>query len=157
MEFRSYREEDKDRIIRLIDAIYREYGDRVHLGGSEADLNDIPAHFASGHFMVLDDGTDVVATVGISPDRARTNVCWLKRLYLNPVLRGTGEGARLLQWVVDTAQALEKTRIELWSDVRFERAHAFYRKHGFQREGVVRTMTDGWAPYDEYFFFRDLA
>jgi hypothetical protein len=48
-------------------------------------------------------------------------------------------------------------RLECWSDTRFTRAHAFFARGGFQGDGRVRRMHDGWMPYEEYFFFRDLA
>lgn len=143
-------------MIALIDGIYREYSDRVHLQKSEADLMDIPANFAPGYFMVLEDTGEVRATVAISPDPERPGVCFLKRLYLDSRLRGTGAGARLLEWFFETAHGLGMTRTELWSDVRFERAHAFYRKHGFRNDGEMREMDDSWQPYREYFFSREL-
>ncbi len=117
---------------------------------------DIPANFAPGHFMVLDDAGKIRATVAITPDNQRPGVCFLKRLYLDSNLRGTGAGARLLEWFLNTARDLGMRRAELWSDVRFERAHAFYRKNGFQNDGTTRDMDDAWIPYREYFYFKDL-
>ena len=55
--------------------------------------------------------------------------------------------------------AIEKgfRRVEFWSDTRFERAHQFFARFGFQRDGRQRTMHDGHTPYKEYFFFLDLT
>lgn len=156
MVLRPFRDGDRDAVIALIDGVYREYADRVHLEKAEADLMDIPANFAPGHFMVLDDGGAIRATVAYSPDGARPGVCFLKRLYLDAALRGTGAGTRLMEWFFATARGAQMRRAELWSDVRFERAHAFYRKHGFQHVGEVRSMDDSWQPYREYFFWKDL-
>ena len=83
-------------------------------------------------------------------------MCYLKRLYLDARLRGTGAGAQLLEWFLQTARRSGMTRAELWSDVRFERAHAFYRKHGFRNDGEIRAMDDSWQPYREYFLWIDL-
>lgn len=156
MTLREYRHDDKDAVIALIDGIYREYGDRVHLEKSEADLVDIPGNYAPGRFMVLEVDDVIRATVAIAPDPERPGVCYLKRLYLDARLRGTGAGAHLLGWFLETARAMGMWRAELWSDVRFERAHAFYRKHGFVNDGIVRDMDDSWQPYREYFYARDL-
>ncbi len=156
MILREYRHGDKDAVIALIDGIYREYGDRVHLEKSEADLVDIPGNYAPGQFMVLDVDDAIRATVAIAPDPQRPGVCYLKRLYLDARLRGTGAGMQLLGWFLETARAMGMRRAELWSDVRFERAHAFYRKHGFVNDGTVRDMDDSWQPYREYFYARDL-
>ena len=46
-------------------------------------------------------------------------------------------------------------RLVSWSDTRFERAHAFYARHGLSRF-AVRQMTDGVVPYSEYGFAKDL-
>lgn len=154
MKLRPYRDGDKDAVIALIDGVYREYNDRVHLEQAEADLLDIPANFAPGHFMVLDDNGAIRATIAISPDDSRPGVCFLKRLYLATDLRGTGAGTQLLNWFLETARGLDMHRAELWSDVRFERAHAFYHKHGFLNDGTVRDMNDSWQPYREYFYYR---
>lgn len=156
MEFRPYEPPDKPGIIALIDAIFREYGDRVRLDGSEADLNDIPAHFAPGHFMVLHDSGDIRGTVAVARDTSRPEVYLLKRLYLHPDLHGSGWGGRLLDWAQETALQGGGTRVELWSDVRFARAHAFYAKMGYRHSGCTRTMHDAWEPYTEYHYFRDL-
>src|SRR5690242_981495 len=90
VNLRPYRDGDRDAVIALIDGVYREYVDRVHLEKAEADLMDIPAHFAPGHFMVLEDAGAIRATVAYSPDEVRAEVGWLKRLYLDAALRGTG-------------------------------------------------------------------
>jgi hypothetical protein len=47
-------------------------------------------------------------------------------------------------------------RIEFWSDTRFTRAHAFFARLDFHRDGRIRSMDDGYMPYQEYFFFRNL-
>ena len=62
----------------------------------------------------------------------------------------------MLAWALERAGALKMSRMEFWSDTRFERAHRFYEKNGFVRTGRVRTMTDAFDPYDEFFFYRDL-
>lgn len=156
MQFRPAAPADSDRIIALLDGIYREYGDRVCLEGSEADLNNLPAHYGDGEFMVLEDADRIVGTVALTPCDKTANVCWLKRMYLAPDLRGAGVAPKLIDWARDRARALGRTRIQCWSDVRFERAHAFYRKMGFTDTGERRRMTDAFEPYEEFFFSLDL-
>jgi len=62
-----------------------------------------------------------------------------------------------MAWAYDTAAAWDMDRMELWSDTEFTRAHAFYDAQGFQRDGRVRDMDDGHAPYSEYFFYKELT
>lgn len=156
MQFRPATAADTEGIITLLDGVFREYGDRVCLEGSEADLQDFSAHYGEGEFMVLDDGGRIVGTVALKPCEERENVCWLKRMYLAPELRGAGHGAKLVEWARTRTRELGRTRIECWSDVRFERAHAFYRKLGFDGPIERRRMTDAFEPYEEYRFALDL-
>lgn len=156
MQLRPFQIEDTDAIIALIDSVYREYGDRVHLEKSEADLKDIPAHFQPGHFMVLENNDAIHGTVAISPSIDGVEECYLKRLYLNPEFRGQGWADSMVDWAFEKARRLGAKRLHLWSDVRFERAHAYYAKRGFRHDGRVRTMNDSWAPYREYFYTIDL-
>ena len=61
-----------------------------------------------------------------------------------------------MDWAIEQARQEEFKRIEFWSDTRFTRAHRFFERIGFQRDGRIREMSDGWIPYQEYFFWYDL-
>ena len=158
MQLREVRESDTNAVIELIDGLYQDYGFKICLEQAESDLVDISAHFEAGSFMVLCDEADAVrATVAMAVDAERPHVAWLKRLYLDASLQGGGHAERLLEWAYERARLQRCTRMELWSDIRFERAHRFYEKHGFEQDGTVRHMTDADEPYDEYFFFKELG
>ncbi len=152
MVFRPATAADSGGIITLLDAVYREYGDRVCVEGSEADLVDIPAHYESGEFMELEQAGTITGTVALKTCGLDSAVCWLKRMYLAPELRGTGEGKRFIEWSKGRARESGRTMIQCWSDVRFERAHRFYRKMGFLDTGQRRRMDDSYEPYEEFFF-----
>ena len=156
LQLRPYGETDRDAIIALIEQIYGEYGERMWLQDADKDLLDIPAHYAAGKFCVLADANTVFGTIAFKPSSERPDAAVLKRIYLHPDLRGAGWADRMLAWACESARACGFTRAEGWSDTRFTRAHAFYRKHGFHSDGTTRTMSDGWAPYQEYFFWREL-
>ena len=157
MILRNAAPRDRDAIIALISAVYAEYGERMCLDGADRDLSVICSHYAEGEFVVYEaeDGA-VAGTVALTRDGARPSVCWLKRFYLDSRFRGTGPADAMLAWALERAGALKMSRMEFWSDTRFERAHRFYEKNGFVRTGTVRTMTDAFDPYDEFFFYRDL-
>ena len=156
VKLRPVEQNDKDAIVGLIDSIFREYGDRVCLEDADSDLLDLSAHYEEDAFMVLEDQGRIVGTVALQRAPERPGTGYLRRMYLDPTLRGSGQADRLTRWALDKALELGMTRIECWTDTRFERAHKFYRKMGFQTDGTVRTMHDGWEPYDEYFFSIDL-
>jgi putative acetyltransferase len=159
LHLRPARPEDQPAIIHLIDTVYREYGDRLCPQGADSDLLDIDSHYVErgGAFSVLDEAGEVRGTHATLPDSAQPGVCILRRLYLEAALRGGPWGPRLMQWAIDWARARGMRRLEFWSDTRFSRAHTFFGRFGFQRDGRTRSMHDGWMPYEEYFFFRDLA
>ena len=149
---------DVSGIVALVDAAYGEYGDRVHLDDADRDLLTAHSSYAAlgGEFVVLVAGERIVGTHAIVPFEAQPGLCTFRRLYLAAELRGTGAGGRLMQWALDRAAELGFRRVEFWSDTRFARAHRFFAKYGFSRDGRTRTMHDSWQPYCEYFYWRDL-
>lgn len=166
LEIRLATEADCEGIVELIDGVLIEYGDRICTtpGGAESDVLDIDAGYRSrgGEFWVLDSfeqgASRIVGTHATRPDPERpTEVCTFKRLYLHQSLRGTNWGHDLMQITIDWARERAFKRIEFWSDTRFERAHRFFEKFGFQRTGEARQMTDSVVPYAEYFFFLNLS
>jgi GNAT superfamily N-acetyltransferase len=64
------------------------------------------------------------------------------RVYVNPALHGGGLGHRLLDAAEAHAIAAGASRLMLWSDTRFERAHRFYEKRSYVRSGPVRVLRD---------------
>ena len=64
------------------------------------------------------------------------------RVYVSPSLHGGGLGHRLLDLAETHAIAAGASRLVLWSDTRFDRAHRFYEKRSFVREGPVRILHD---------------
>ncbi len=151
---------DCDGIIALIDGVLAEYGDRICLepGGSEADLKDVDQAYRGigGEFWVLEKENRIVGCHATRPDREDSAVCTFKRLYLDMMLRGTTCGHVLMQATIDWARNGNFRRIEFWSDTRFERAHRFFEKFGFQKNGESREMNDSSVTYWEYFFYLDL-
>lgn len=158
MHLRAASPSDLEQIVALIDTVYREYGDSVRLDAADADLRDLEGSYPAGDgaFVVLQQRGDnrilgTHATLRIDATR-----CTLRRLYVAAEFRGQGCGARLMQWALDWAARHQMSRIEFWSDCRFERGHRFFQQFGFRCNGTRRTMVDGWEPYQEFFFFKDL-
>jgi putative acetyltransferase len=158
LQLRTATESDVPGIIALVDAAYREYGERVHMNDADRDLLTAHIDYAAqgGEFVVLVDRERVVGTHAVVPLPEQPGVCTFRRLYLASELRGIGAGDRLMQWALDRAAELGFRRVEFWSDTRFARAHRFFARYGFQRDGRTRTMHDSWQPYSEYFYWRDL-
>ena len=64
------------------------------------------------------------------------------RVYVHPSAHGCGLGHQLLDVAERHAIAAGATRLALWSDTRFDRAHQFYEKRSYVREGPVRVLHD---------------
>lgn len=64
----------------------------------------------------------------------------IARMYVAPGYRGTGLGYDLLRQAEDHARDAGATRMTLWSDVLFTRAHAFYEKNGYLRRPGLRAL-----------------
>jgi GNAT superfamily N-acetyltransferase len=151
-------QDDQPGIIQLIDQVYAEYADRVCLEGAESDLLDLQTHYFAkgGAFVVLKYDQQIVGTHAALPIETSPAICTFRRLYLQQRLRGSGHGARLMQWAIDWALDRRFDRIEFWSDTRFEHAHRFFHKFGFVTDHTVRQMDDGVTPYQEYLFTKEL-
>lgn len=127
-------------LIALIDVCYQGYGLRLNLSDPcEQHLQDPGAYCrkSGGEFWVVrDEAGHVRASAalhvhGEGADREGE----LKSMYVHPDWRRQGWGRRLTQLVMDEARRRGCSRMELWSDTRFDAAHAMYESLGFRRFG----------------------
>ena len=66
----------------------------------------------------------------------------LPRLRLAIAAWQRASATRLLETAEAHARAAGATRLVLWSDTRFDRAHRFYEKRGYVRHGPIRVLHD---------------
>lgn len=140
-------------MIALIGRVYAEYGFVYDPAIEVPDLLDFPAHYESprGAFFILRQGDRITGSVGV--ERLGAESAELHRLYLDRDLRGRGLGQALVREVVAWCRARGISRLILWSDTRFERAHRLYTQMGFQRTGK-RVLPDDANQTREYGFER---
>ncbi|MCC6676136.1 MAG: GNAT family N-acetyltransferase [Phycisphaerales bacterium] len=137
---RPIRREDEPAVISLIDRCYRQYGLILNLDDEcEQHLRDPGAYFRShgGDFWVVDDGAGGImgtAALYVHSDR-QPALGELKSMYVDPARRRQGLGSRLTRMVMARARAAGCRDMELWSDTRFDAAHAMYESLGFRRIG----------------------
>ena len=146
-------------IIELIDGVLREWNDAVCLDDSEQDLVDIEEYYwaKGGAFVVLELDNRIIGSHGILPLDRSNGLCTYKRLYLSADFRGSSAGHDLMRWNIDWSIENGFRRIEFWSDSRFHRAHRFFEKFGFSRQGEPREMNDSHETYWEYQFAKTLS
>jgi putative acetyltransferase len=139
----------------LIAACFAEYPGCIFDWREFPELAAIAQHFAAadGRLWVAEADGAIVASLGARPvDGAGIE---LLKVYVARTWRGSGLATTLLDAAIGFARDRAARRVELWSDTRFTRAHAFYEKHGFRGTGERRflaDLSDSW----EARFVRDL-
>ncbi len=144
--------EDRDVIVDTIRAVYDEYGFSWYPEGYHLDLYEFDAHYLRRgvpfwvatvdgrvrgtaalmrHPYVLPppSGAPVAASADGELRVAGTDAS-LERVYVHPSARRLGLGRRLNEAAIAMARAEGARGIEIWSDKRFEAAHAMYRSLG---------------------------
>ena len=120
------------------------------------DLPDLRAPGAAfkatkGAFWVTEDERGRVgACCGV--DFPEDRLAEVHRLYVRPDLRKNGFAGRLLEKAEHHARAGGADAIIAWSDTRFETAHAFYAKRGYERGTEPRVLQD--ISHSSEFFFK---
>ena len=89
--------DDADHVIQLIDDVYREYGETMHLEQADRDLKDLQGAYMGrgGSFVVLEQDHEIVGCHATLPVDPAAKLGTLRRLYLAPKLRGQGWGCLL--------------------------------------------------------------
>ncbi|MEC8411314.1 MAG: GNAT family N-acetyltransferase, partial [Planctomycetota bacterium] len=97
--------DDADLVIQLIDNVYREYGETMHLEQADRDLQNLQGAYMErgGSFVVLEQDHEIVGCHATLPVDPAAKLGTLRRLYLAPKLRGQGWGDLLMNWALDWA------------------------------------------------------
>ena len=156
---RDARDEDAEELIDLIGAVFAEYpGCVLDVDGELPELRAIATLFQrwGGRFWVAERGGRVIGCVGLTPSAvAPDEGIELRKLYVAKAARKMGLGSALCDLVENTGRDLKKKFVELWSDTRFENAHALYARRGYTKGPQTRDLHDKSASV-EYYFRLDL-
>jgi len=135
---RAARDADSGAVIRLIARVFAEYpGCLLDVDGEEPELRNPATSFE--RFWVAERCAEIVGCCACSraPDRLELKKCYVARSE-----RGRGTGRRLIAMVEAHARRLGLRKIELWTDTRFDTAHAVYRHLGYRATGRRRELGD---------------
>ena len=137
------RDADAEAILALLAEVFLEYDcvlDPV-LDTIENVQPETRYSARGGAFFVARDADNrLIGTVAIHPSQPNTGQ--LRTMYLHRAWRGTGIAQALMERVLAWCVERGWTQMELWSDTRFDRGHAFYRKLGFVQTGHERALDD---------------
>ena len=152
---REARDRDAQAIIAVIAAVFAEYPGCIL--DVETDVPELKAPAVayarwSGRFWVAEDEGHILGCIACRP--APEQGLEMEKLYVARAARRHGLGTRLLELVEGEATARRAGYITLWSDRRFEAAHAFYEAQGFRRSGL-RELDDA-SQSVEYGFRKDI-
>lgn len=148
---RPARDSDSRGVIALIGRVFDEYPGCV-LDVEREEPGLVAPASSYDRFWVLEQGGEIL---GCSACALRLPVVEIKKVYLDARLRGQGWGRRLIELVERTAAELGATRLEAWSDTRFEQAHAVYEHLGYIRGPDTRFLHD-LSNTEEFFFAKEL-
>ena len=122
-------------------ALFREYAEWLAIDlcfqDFDTELATLPGAYAPPRGMLMLAGPldaaigcialRPLATEGVSSD----TIAEVKRLYVGPVVRGTGLGRRLVQTVIAGARAIGYSELKLDTLDRMVEARSLYAKSGF--------------------------
>ena len=140
---RPGRDCDANGFIALIAACWAQHpGVRMDVDGEMPELRALASYYAKhgGALWTAEADGQVAGMVATRPHEAGAwEIC---RVYVLPALHGTGLGHALLDVAEAHARSAGATRLVLWSDTRFDRAHRFYEKRSYVRCGPIRVLHD---------------
>ncbi len=137
------RDADADGFIAVIIACWGEYPSiKIDIDAELPELRALASYYTGkgGALWAAEAEGRVVAMIGTVP---RSDSAWeIVRLYMLQSYRGTDLAPRLLRIAEAHARTAGATRVVLWSDTRFDRAHRFYEKHSYVRRGPIGVLHD---------------
>lgn len=140
LPIRPGRDEDMDGYVALIGRCWADYpGCVLDVDAELPELRALASHYrAKGGALWV--AGDVAAMCAVRPSGG--GVWELCKVYVHPDQHGTGLAHRMVETAEAHARAAGAGRMELWTDTRFERAHRFYEKRGYVRDGGPRALHD---------------
>lgn len=130
---------DVPRELDAVRTLFREYAASLDIDlcfqNFEAELADLPGKYQppAGRLLLAWNGTEAVGCVALRPVDGGT--CEMKRLYLQPQVRGASLGRRLVERVCEEARSAGYSRICLDTLPTMEQAIQLYLAMGFKRIG----------------------
>jgi putative acetyltransferase len=135
-DIRPIRRKDNPAVARIIRQVMTEYS-AVGCGYSildpevDAMYESYPAPEAA--FFVIESDGKVLGCGGMGPlVDGDPGVCELRKMYLLPELRGSGQGTRLLAIILDAARQAGHRQCYLETLEHMTHARQLYLKHGFE-------------------------
>lgn len=150
IEYRSANEDFS--LLPIVRELFREYQEGLGVDlcfqGFEEELAGLPGKYSApnGELYVLYLNGSPVGCGALRP--IGPGVAEIKRMYLRPAARGSGEGRRLLQTLIDDARRRGYSLLKLDTLARLSPAVALYRSEGFRETAPYNVN-----PEDDILYF----
>lgn len=130
--------DDAEGIINLIARCYADYPpNTLDVEVEEPELKTPASSFDS--FWVLEAKGQILGSIAATNYE---NEVEMKKYYIHPKIRGTGEGRKLHDIFLNYVRGQGVSRIVLWTDTRFSLAHKVYQHMGYIKTGKTRELHD---------------
>ena len=141
---RPGRDSDAEGFIRLIGDAWSEYPNCIlDVEGENPELKALATYFrqCQGMLWAAAEEGQITGMIGTKP--TKHDEAWeISRVYVRRDRRGSGLAHKLLNTAEQFAFKENAARLVLWTDTRFDAAHAFYEKRGYVRAGSIRILDD---------------
>ncbi len=138
---RGFTESDRGAVVALLHDYWASLGVSDSFQNFEAEVANLPGVYAppQGQMLFLRDSTDdaLVGCVAVRPVPDVSDICEMKRLYLQPVARGLGLGRHLAVSIMNEARQLGYRRMCLDTLPQLREAQALYLSLGFRQTGTA--------------------
>jgi len=123
MRIRKYRDEDRKKVIKMIEEVLIELFGH-HVIKKWEDFGDYAI------FYVVEDKGKIIGSIGLRDDG--NGIGKLKRMYLYKEYRGKGLGQKLFDKLLNFAIKNKFKKIRLTTEIRLKSSIRFYKKNGFK-------------------------
>jgi putative acetyltransferase len=130
---------DMDAIGAFLTEMLSEFGLDLDHYGVDSDLRSFPESYHGGYFGLIEDDGKIVGTYALYP--MTQSVAEIRKMYLQPALRGQGVGKRMLKFIEEVAREKGFTRLELETATAMNSARALYEMTGFQEIEPIHNQT----------------
>jgi ribosomal protein S18 acetylase RimI-like enzyme len=138
MKFRLATQDDVEQIMRLVNATYAKYLDRMEKPPAPM-LADYTGLIAGGEVYVLASDAEIAGMLVIE---GQDQALLIENVAIDPAFQGQGLGRRLMAFAEQQAREYALRELRLYTNEVMVENLAFYRRLGF--EEVERRMDDGY-------------
>ena len=148
MTIRLATQDDIAQIVRLVNAAYAKYLDRMEKPPAPM-LADYATLIAHGEVYVLESGAEIAGALVIG---AHEQGLLIENVAIDPAFQGQGLGRRLMAFAEQYARERRLREVRLYTNEVMVENLAFYRRLGF--EEIERHVDEG---YQRVFLRKSLA